>query len=182
MGTPTLIVISGPPGVGKTTLAHGLATRIGGPAICRDELKEGMVRALGTEPADDDHRQLNLRVLALFFELLGALVRAEVTTVAEAAYQDRLWRPGLEPLLAHARMVLIRCRLADEIARARSAARLSDPRRGAHQDAGYLAAGPAAFDWPALDVPTLDLATDANSGAVLDVASAFVTEQENSWS
>ncbi len=43
MGTmPTLVVISGPSGAGKTTLAHLLARRIGCPAICRDEIKEGM--------------------------------------------------------------------------------------------------------------------------------------------
>jgi tRNA A37 N6-isopentenylltransferase MiaA len=40
---PTLIVVSGPSAAGKTTLAHRLARRIGCPAICRDEIKEGMV-------------------------------------------------------------------------------------------------------------------------------------------
>jgi predicted kinase len=178
VGTPTVIVISGPPGTGKTTLAHGLGGRLGAPALCRDELKEGMVRTLATEPSDADHHELNLRVLALFFDLLGELVRAEVTTVAEAAYQDRLWRPGLEPLLAVARIVIIRCRLADEVARARSAARQGDPRRAAHQDAGYLAGAPVTFAWPALDVPTLDLPTDPDPQTVLDAATTFVTEQE----
>ncbi|WP_433685874.1 zeta toxin family protein [Nocardia sp. CA-119907] len=32
---PTLVVVSGSPGAGKTTLAHALATRVGCPAICR---------------------------------------------------------------------------------------------------------------------------------------------------
>ena len=42
---PTLIIVSGPAGSGKTTLAHAIASAVGCPAICRDEIKEGMVHA-----------------------------------------------------------------------------------------------------------------------------------------
>jgi predicted kinase len=43
MGIPTLIIVSGTGGSGKTTLAHRLAATLGCPAVCRDEIKEGMV-------------------------------------------------------------------------------------------------------------------------------------------
>ena len=42
---PTLIVVSGPPGSGKTTLAHEIARAAGCPAVSRDEIKEGMAHA-----------------------------------------------------------------------------------------------------------------------------------------
>jgi predicted kinase len=42
---PVLAVVSGPMGPGKATLAHRLARAVGCPAICRDEIKEGMVQA-----------------------------------------------------------------------------------------------------------------------------------------
>ncbi len=179
MGTPTLIVVSGPPGAGKTTLAHGLGARIGAPAICRDELKEGMVHAAGGTPGAAEHDRLNLRTLAVFFDLLDTLVRAEISTIAEAAYQDRLWRPGLNPLSELARVVVIRCRLDPALARLRHEARAgADPRRAAHQDAAYLSAGVApdraSFDWPRLDVPTLDLSTDGDPSASVEAAAEFV--------
>jgi hypothetical protein len=43
---PVLVVVSGPMGSGKTTLAHMIARSAGCPAICRDEIKEGMVHTV----------------------------------------------------------------------------------------------------------------------------------------
>jgi predicted kinase len=186
MSIPTLTVVCGPPGAGKTTLAHALVARVGGPAICRDEIKEGMVAALG-DPAltPSDHDRLNRNVWSTFFDLLQTLVRAGVNSVAEAAFQDRLWRPGLEPLIPSAQILLIRCRVGDQAARARQEHRLrTDPRRMAHADrthlngggtaAGRTTAGPGTFDWPRLDVPTLDLRTDTDLSTETDIAASFV--------
>jgi hypothetical protein len=44
---PALVVVSRPPRTGKTSLAHPIARAIPCPAVCRDEIKEGMVNAIG---------------------------------------------------------------------------------------------------------------------------------------
>jgi predicted kinase len=161
MTLPTLTVVSGPPGTGKTTLAHELAQALGCPAIIRDEIKQGMVLATpGFDPAGDD--PLNLPTLAAFFDVLTVLVKAGVTVVAEAAFQDKLWRPNLEPLTPIADIRIIRCTVGAAVAHDRIAQRAArDTHRAAHGDADLLqaiAAGQHTIDsfvHVTLDVPTL---------------------------
>src|SRR5215203_1676617 len=103
MPKPTLVVVSGPPRSGTREVAHAIADRMPCPVICRDEIKEGMVHAYGAdfEAAAGDHR--TRPTLAVFFEALRLMITAEVTVVAEANFQDPLWRSGLEPLADLAR-------------------------------------------------------------------------------
>jgi predicted kinase len=131
---PSLIVVSGPPGTGKTTLAHEIATVVGCPAICRDEIKEGMAHATpGFTPAQGD--ELTIRTLPAFFGVIELLLKAGVTTVAEAAFQDRVWRPRLTPLLPHARIRIVHCALDPEVAFGRIRRRRATDRvREAHAD------------------------------------------------
>jgi predicted kinase len=133
---PTLIVVEGPPGSGKTTLARKIAAEIGCPAICRDEIKEGMARSAPGFVArlGDD---LTIRTFPVFFSALELLVRAGVTTVAEAAFQDRVWRLGLEPLMDLADLRIVRCTVSADLAFRRVLHRRHvNPLRSSHADPG----------------------------------------------
>lgn len=162
-GRPRLVVVSGPPGMGKTTLAHAVGEALRWPVVCRDEIKEGMVGAGAGAgrpggPADD----LNMETLKVFFAAITEYLRSGTSLVAEAAFQDRLWRPGLEPLTDLADIRVVRCVADPELARERIATRAAtQPSRSAHDDAGFLrriAAGERPIQsWVpiALDVPSL---------------------------
>ncbi|MEV7775082.1 AAA family ATPase [Kitasatospora sp. NPDC086791] len=168
---PVLVAVSGPPGAGETTLAHALAGALGWPAVCRDEIKERMAAdapARGPVGAPEPGGTLDPRTLDAFFRSIGGHLAAGRNLVAEAAFQDRLWRPGLQPLADLADIRVVRCVVDPELARRRIARRAADlPSRAVHADAELLrriAVGerpieswePIALDLPCLVVDTTD--------------------------
>jgi predicted kinase len=155
---PTLIVVSGPGGSGKTTLAHQLASAVGCPALCRDEIKEGMVAATpGFVPATSD--PLTWRTYSLFFATIRLFLEHGVTHIAEAAFQHAAWARGLEPLLPLAQLRVVRCHVDPAVARFRAEQRIREhPARAAHDDAGYFSIE-RSFEPIALDALTLDVDT-----------------------
>ena len=167
---PTLILLTGAPGSGKTTLAHQLATAIPCPAICRDELKEGLVHSHVSASDQSEDRALTWRTYKVFFGLAQYLVENGVSAVFEAAFQHPLWTKGLEPLLGRADIRIVRCEVDPAVAYARIVQRVDDPARAAHDDRAFLAsvdAGAVSIgSWEPLrlDVPTL--VVDTSDGYV----------------
>jgi predicted kinase len=171
---PRLIVVTGRPGAGKTTLAHVLAREVRCPAICRDEFKEGLVTTLG-EPALPAE-EANPRVNETFFATLRLLLEHRVTVVAEAAFQHRVWAPRLESLREVSDLRIVLCTVLPDLAVRRRIERVeADPRRDRfHGDLRALAA-PADYDPPHLDVPTLTVDTSDGYHPTLPEIATFAS-------
>ena len=182
MRVPSLIVVTGRPGAGKTTLAHTLARAIRCPALIRDELKEGLVLTFGDAPLT---KNANLQVYDTFFQAIELLLGNGITLVAEAAFQHHVWQPKLEPLqaIAHIRMVV--CAVDPALARTRFIQRgLADPERARFHEAWVVQAAQegsavplSSYEPPHLAVPTLTVDTSDGYRPALETIVAFTMQR-----
>jgi predicted kinase len=130
-----LVVVTGPPASGKTSLAQALAHELGLPWISKDALKETLYDALGSgeelEPRlEEAARRLLLTVAEQQLASgLSAIVESNFDRDADPAPPERLWRE-------HAtRVVQIHCRGEGTQLLERFAERAaSDERHPGHED------------------------------------------------
>jgi predicted kinase len=132
--------------------------------VCRDEIKEGMVHAHRGEFEAAAGDPLTVRAFGVFFDVLRLLLAGGATVVAEAAFQDRLWRQGLEPLAELAQLRIVQCHADPKVGRERRQAEIEAGGRKAH--AKIIGDEPedwerayAAFERLSLPAPSIDVDT-----------------------
>lgn len=171
---PTLVIVTGPSGFGKTTLAHALANAIPCIAVSRDQIKEGLAHAApGFRASPGD--ALTTKSSELFFEVVDLLVRRGATVVADAAFQHDTWAKWLEQMEHLARIVIVQCHVDAALALRRMAARGI---RVAHADAHFLEtvtpADITSFSRLAVDARSIDVDTTDGYAPALEDVVAFI--------
>ncbi|MHC1694814.1 MAG: AAA family ATPase [Eubacteriales bacterium] len=171
---PYLIIITGRPGAGKTTLAQKLSDEICMPVISRDKIKEGYVNTFGKR-----HTQLpedaNKIATDIFFNTIISLLTDNVSVIAEAAFQHRVWGTMIDRFMEKSRVCVIICRVDEKVALDRFIQRgLDDPQREYfHGDKGVDMARKgirveiSPYEEPSLDAPTFYV--DTSDGYVPSV-------------
>ena len=166
--TPSLILVGGPPAAGKTTLAHRIAQAIPCPAICRDEIKEGLVFTQGGgKPVWGG--PISAKTIQTFYKTVHDLLQAGVTVVAEAAYMRERSDQDLLPLISISTPRMLHCTISSELALERFIRRAKEEasKRASHPDTEVVKAlgdgslslddfGPLDLSIPMLTIDTTD--------------------------
>jgi predicted kinase len=183
MNKPLLVVVTGRPASGKTTLAHILTNELKCPLLSRDELKEGYLNTAGTQHSQLD-QAVTWHIYDTFFEAIDLLLSKGISIIVEAAFQDKSWKPKLLNLVDKAVIKIIVCNLAEDIAESRFASRLlDDPNRVkfhgdnlVKEQKGVLT---ETYEPPQMDVPILEVDTNENWKPTVKEIISFIKQQNS---
>jgi predicted kinase len=165
---PSLVIVSGAPGGGKTTLARRLSSDLRLPLLSRDELQEALADAMGWPSDVPGSMRLGAGSYAVLYRTLAALLEAGSGAVVDSNFKRGVSEPELRPLIAWGTACLVHCTADPATLQARYTDRFArGERHPAHLDgdrAVGLAEDLAAGRYEPLNLPIPTLVVDTEDG------------------
>jgi predicted kinase len=175
MRAPRIILITGLPATGKTTLARALAARYRLPLIAKDLIKEPLLDVLGAADVAQS-RRLSDASFAVLFAIARELHAAGVDMLLEGNFRpgehEQVLRACI-PVWTHFAQILCKVDEAERVSRL--SRRRTDPARHAgHRDSDLALATPAARGDAFLDLRGAQFVHNGwNDGVVLTALDAW---------
>ena len=163
---PILVIVSGAPATGKTTLARIVAERLAVPYFGKDELKEAIADKVGAPGDVATSQRLGLAAYEVLFTMGRRVLESGAGLVIESNFRRGVSERELLPLIELADARLVHCTADPAAVRSRYDERfLRGERHPAHLDAhrapelaSELASG--LFEPLELRIPKLVVRTD----------------------
>ena len=166
---PLLIVVTGSPASGKTTLAESLSEEMGLPLLAKDAFKEEIYDNLEGAGPSDSHR-LGFVAVRLMQSRSKRLLEKGVALVIESNFKRSLSIDDLQALFAVSRPVLVQCVAPKDEVLDRYVERSEQgDRHPVHDDANQVDElrddlEKGEYDLRFLDVPTVTVDTSVEGG------------------
>ena len=163
---PALVIVSGAPASGKSTLARRLADDLRLPLLSKDVLKERLADSLGAPMDVPASSRLGAASYAVLYHVATCLLAAGTAVMVESNFRRGLSENDLRPLLATASGLLVHCAADPAVLERRYRRRhLSGERHVAHLDGARAAAladdlATGRFEPLALELPVLRVEFD----------------------
>lgn len=161
---PLLIVVTGSPATGKTTIAESLSEAMRLPLVTKDAIKEELYDNLeGAEPSDS-HR-LGFVSIRLMHSWARRLLEKDVSLILESNFKRSLSVDDLQELFALSRPVVVQCMAPEEHVLERYVERSEEgERHPVHDDANHVAElrtdlEHGEYDLRTLGVPSITIDT-----------------------
>lgn len=163
---PPLVIISGPPGAGKTSIARDISRELRLPMLSKDMFKEAIFDHLPGVDTSDAHR-LGIASVGMMYAFATRQLENGVGIVLESTFDRGKAERDVAPLLEMARAVIVHCTAPNALILERYTERADDPERHeVHRDEEHvdaleqnLAAGiyePMQIDVPVIEVDMTD--------------------------
>jgi predicted kinase len=160
-----LVIVTGAPATGKTTIARALVRHLGYALICKDDIKESLANVLGSGDRERS-RELGAAAYGVMQRLASRMLDERVDVILEANFRREQSEPWLGALAQGRDAPVIVCSAAPEVRRERFRSRgAAGERHPVHLDGEILAnewtEDDSAFR---VDLGTRTLAVDVTAG------------------